>query len=117
MRAGTAYTFSALSEDKQSHPYSKLASTTSITSEALQGTGSQLQCEISTTSNTSITTPPPPATQTPVEVVEIRPLHRNLLHHNGSEVIEVADAKTVGSGADAFDDDDDPAWGPRGEVA
>ena len=34
-----------------------------------------------------------------------------------SEVIEVVDAKTVGSGADAFDDDDDPAWGPRGEVA
>ena len=117
VRAGTAYTFSALSEDNQSHPYSKLASNTSITSEPLQGNGSQLQCEISTTSTTSTTSPPPPATQIPVEVVEIRPQHRNRLHQNGSEVVEVIEAKTVGSGADAFSDDDDPAWGPRAEVA
>jgi hypothetical protein len=60
VRAGTAYTFSGLSKDSKPHPYSKLASTTSITSEALQGNGSQRQCEISTTSTTSTKSPPPP---------------------------------------------------------
>jgi predicted transcriptional regulator len=113
VRAGTAYTFSALSEASLHHPYSKSASTTSITSEALQGNGSGPQCEISTTSTTSTTAASAPATQIPVEVVEIRPQHRNRLRQNGSEVVEVIEAKTVGSGADAFDDDDDPAWGPR----
>jgi Fe2+ or Zn2+ uptake regulation protein len=117
VRAGTAYTFSALSEDSPHHPYSKLASNTSITSEPLQGNESQLQCEISRTSRTSTTSLPPPATQIPIEVLEIRPQDRNRLRQNGSEVIEVIEAKTVGSGADAFDDDDDPAWGPSGEVA
>jgi len=87
VRAGTAYTFSALSEDSPPHPYSKLASNTSITSEPLQGNGSQLQCEISTTSTTSTTSPPPPATQIPIEVVEIRPQHRNRLRQKGSEVV------------------------------
>ena len=58
--------------------------------------------------------PPPPATQIPIEVVEIRPQHRNRLRQKGSEVVEAVEAKTLGSGADAFDDDDDPAWGPRG---
>ena len=113
VRAGNEYTFSALSEDNKNHQYSKSASTTSTTSETLQGNGSQLQCEISTTSTTSTTATPPPATQTPVEVVEIRPQHRKQLRQNSSEVVEVIEAKTVGSGADAFDDEDDPAWGPR----
>ena len=113
VRAGTAYTFSALSEDSQPHPYSKLASTTSITSEPLQGNRSQLQCEISTASTTSTTAASAPATQIPVEAVEILPQHRKRLRQNGSEVVEAVEAKTVGSGADAFDDNDDPAWGPR----
>jgi predicted transcriptional regulator len=105
VRAGTAYTFSGLSKDSQPHPYSKLASTTSITSEALQGNGSQLQCEISTTSTTSTTSPPPPATQTPVEVVEIESQRLDPLRQNRSEVVEVVEAKTVGSGADVSDVD------------
>lgn len=116
VRAGTAYTFSALSEANLHHPYSKSASTTSITSEALQGNASEPQCEISTTSITSTTPLPSPTTQIPVEVVEIWPQHQKRLRQNGSEVVEVVEvveAKTVGSGADAFDDDDDPAWGPR----
>jgi RecA-family ATPase len=113
VRAGTAYTFSALSEDSQPHPYSKLASNTSITSEPLQGNESQLQCEISRTSRTSNTSNNAPATQDPIEALEIPPQDRNRLRQNGSEVIEVIEAKTVGSGADVFDEDDDPAWGPR----
>jgi len=46
------------------------------------------------------------------------PTHLNRLFHwpQGSERSQPV-GNSLGSGADAFDDDDDPAWGPRGEVA
>jgi Fe2+ or Zn2+ uptake regulation protein len=113
VRSGTAYTFSKLEEENDSDTCSKLASNTSNTSEAPHGNGSQLQGEISRTSRTSNTSNSAPATQDPIEALEIPPQDRKRLCQNGSEVVEVVEAKTVGSGADAFDDDDDPAWGPQ----
>jgi hypothetical protein len=49
---------------------------------------------------------------------EVGAIHMNRLFHwpGGSQPSQPV-GDSLGSGADAFDDDDDPAWGPRQEVA
>lgn len=120
---GQSYLYSVFRAADQPTHGTQLGSNTSTASEALSCNGFQSRGPISTTSMAL-----PPAGGS--EVVEVWPQLQGTLQRNGSDAIEAVEAVNhpvpavcplltdlpaamVGSGADVFDDGDDPAWGPR----
>jgi Fe2+ or Zn2+ uptake regulation protein len=123
VRTGQQYTYSTGGEADQPSHGTQLVSSTSKASAALPCNGIQSRGQISTASIA-----PQPAKGS--EVVEVWPQLQNTMQGKDSDAVAPVEAIShpvsvlqplladlpaamIGSGADAFDDEDDPTWAPR----